>query len=58
MANHESVLYVVEVWTVKTVRRYVFRTRAAARAFAKKKEAQRNVVDVFVERATWGPDNV
>lgn len=54
MATDNEKLWVVEALTPRHAH-YVFRTRAAARAFAKKKGWTSDQFAIY--RATWGPDN-
>lgn len=55
--NHESKLYIVEVAYARIVRYFVFRTRLAARVFAKEQNAKKSVWSTRIVPAKWGPDN-
>lgn len=65
MANHESVLYILEKThrvTRKVTQRLVYRTRAAAIEDKVKRQNKENAKSTSYEwyrrRAVWGPDNV
>lgn len=58
MASDNEVLYVVEKLTIfdHPMKRWVFRTREAARTFAKTQTAKSFNHEYKVSKAAWGPE--
>lgn len=60
MASGENVLYVVEkrrYHTKRIVGRFLFRTRAAAKAFSDERNITSKTFEYMEpQRATWGPE--